>query len=83
MSIRVFDIQGDQLELAPPVKAALAALGLEADTSEANWEELTQKMGRVLETDGFEVMKFQPEISYYDTKKGKKILEIRFNYWGI
>jgi hypothetical protein len=83
MSIRVFNLKGDQIKLSPEVKTALESAGLEAETvEEAKWDELLAKIGRILKDAGFEVLKLQPEIDYVDTKKGKIIQEIKFNYWG-
>ena len=83
MMIRVKNIFGDSIELSPQTKTALANLGLEADKPDANWDETTGKMLRVLEADNYDVTKLQPEISFIDTKYGKKILEIVINYAGM
>jgi hypothetical protein len=83
MHIRVTNIHGDRILLPPQTKSALDSLGIEVAASEANWEETTQKMVRILGFDGFEVMKLQPEISYSNTKDGKKIEEIKFYYSGM
>jgi hypothetical protein len=80
MFISVINIRGDQIKLSPQINSALAALGLEADTPGADWDEVTHKMIRLLAADDFEITKLQPEVDYYDTKKGKKILEIKIHY---
>jgi hypothetical protein len=82
MRIRVLNNNGDQLKLSPQINAALDSLGQEAAKSEANWEEATQKMIRVLERDNFDATKLQPEINYYDTKNGKQLFSIKINYTG-
>jgi hypothetical protein len=80
MRIRVLNNNGDQLKLSPQINAALDSLGQEAAKSESNWEEATRKMISVLEGDNFDAAKLKPEINYYDTKHGKQIFSIKFNY---
>jgi hypothetical protein len=83
MMIRVKNVNGDSIELSLQAKSALDNLGLEADKTGANWEGMTNKMLRVLEADNYDITKLQPEVSFIDTKDGKKILEIVINYAGM
>jgi len=78
--IRVLNNDGDQIELSPQTKSALENLGLEADKPNIDWDELTDKMMRVLQGDNFDVKKLKPEVSYMDTKEGKKITQINITY---
>ena len=80
MNVRVMNVYGDQIKLSPPIKSAIDALSLEADKTDVNWDEITHKILRVLEGDGFDGTKLQSEVVYFDTKKGKKITEIRIDY---
>jgi len=80
MKIQVFNIQGYQISLPPQIKSSLQSFALEADKSAGNWQEITDKMMRVLEVYGFEVEKIQPVIKYYETKISKEILSIEFQY---
>ena len=81
MNIRVLNGQKEQLFISPQIKSALDSLGLEAEKSEANWDEAAYKMLQVLEGDDFDIHRLRSEISYYDTKKGKKILGIDIHYY--
>ena len=78
MNIRVLNSVGNRIVLDPQLKSALESLGREAEKPDANWQEISQKMLRVLERDGFDVSKLQSEIEYADTKKGKEIIRINF-----
>jgi len=80
MSIRVFNYLGDQLYVSPNTQASLEKVTREAGKSHETWDELTHQMLKTLETDGFEINKLQPQISYFETKKGKDILHIDFFY---
>lgn len=82
MDIRIVNFRGDKIALSPPVKSALDNLGLEAEKPDANYEELTHKILRVLEGDGFKIAKLQPEIKYSENNKGKKIQNIKVYYTG-
>ena len=82
MEIRIVNFRGDKVALSPPVKTALDNLGLEAEKPDVNYEELTRKILRALEGDGFQIMKLQPEIKYSESKKGKKIQNIKVYYTG-
>jgi hypothetical protein len=82
MNIRVFNAQKEQIAVSPRIKAALDSLGQETEKSGANWDEAAYKMRQVLQGDDFDIDRLQPVISYYDTKKGKKILSIDINYYG-
>jgi hypothetical protein len=81
MNIRVLNGQKEQIIISPRIKSALDSLGLEAEKSESNWDEAAYKMLQVLEGDNFDIHRLRSEISYYDTKKGKKILGIDINYF--
>jgi hypothetical protein len=81
MNIRVFNAQKEQIVISPRIKAALDSLGQEAEKPQANWNETAYKMLQVLQGDDFEIDRLQSVISYYDTKKGKKILGIDINYF--
>lgn len=83
MMIRVKNANGDSIELSPNTKSALDSLGLEADKTGADWNETTKKMLRVLGDDNFDITKLTSEVSFIDTKEGKKILEIVINYAGM
>ncbi len=83
MMIRVKNVNGDSIELSPQTKSALDNLGLEADKPGADWQEVTKKMLQVLGGDDFDITKLKPEVSFIDTKKGKKILEIVIDYAGM
>lgn len=82
MYIRVLNHQGDQIALAPQIKSALDSLAIEAEKPGADWNEVSAKMLRVLEGDGFEIDKLEPEIKYYYTKKFKRIWSIMIRYTG-
>jgi len=81
MYIRVLNAQKEQIIISPRIKAALDSLGLEAEKSEANWDGAAYKMLQVLQGDDFDIHRLRSEISYYDTKKGKKILGIDISYY--
>jgi hypothetical protein len=83
MNIQVININGDSIALSPQVKTALDGVGEEADKLNANWEELSEKVFRILKGDGFDIARLQPEIKYYETKKGKKTQSIRIFYNGL
>ena len=80
MNIQVININGDQLVLSPQVQPALDLLDRDGGIPEAGWKELEHKILNILARDGFDRKKLQPEISYFDTKEGKKIQGIKFNY---
>jgi hypothetical protein len=80
MMIRVLDSKGDQIALSPQINSALDSLGLDDAKPDTEWQEISDKIMRVLEGDGFEVYKLQPEITYQETKKGKKIRTITLRY---
>jgi hypothetical protein len=80
MRIRVLNNNGDQIKLSPQIHTALESLSRQADKTESNWKEITDKMLHVLEGDNFDITKLQPEISYIDTAKGKEVFSIKFNY---
>jgi hypothetical protein len=80
MNIQVININGDQLVLSPQVQPALDVLGRNGAIPEAGWKELERKILIILAEDGFDITKLQPEISYFDTKQGKKIQGIKINY---
>ena len=82
MSVSVINNQGDHVKLTPATVSSLASLALEAEKPNANWDEINVKMLHLLEADGFEIMKLQPEISYYDSKEGRVITDIRISYTG-
>jgi hypothetical protein len=82
MEIRIVNFRGDKIALSPPVKTALDSLGLEAEKPDINYEELSHKIVRVLEGDGLDLSKLQPEIKYSESKKGKKIQSIKVYYTG-
>jgi hypothetical protein len=80
MNIQVINQQGDQLVLSPKVQPALDRLDREGGIPEADWKDLERKILNILAGDGFDKKKLQPEISYFDTKEGKKIQGIKINY---
>jgi hypothetical protein len=71
---------GDKLALSPSTKTALDNLGQEGAIPESGWAELERQILDILEKDNFDRTKLQPEISYFDTKKGKKMQSIKINY---
>jgi hypothetical protein len=77
MIIRIVNVGGNQIVLSPSTKFDLNGIGLEAEKINADWEALMTKILRALERDGFDLSKLQPEIKYYDTKNGRKILSIK------
>jgi hypothetical protein len=80
MRIRVLNAGGDQLKVSPQINSALENLGRQADKSGTNWQEISNKMLRVLEGDNFDPSKLQLEINYCDTKNGKEVFSFIFNY---
>jgi len=82
MNIRVFNTHGYQIILPQQLKTSLNNIGLEAEKPNADWNEITHKMLRVLEGYDFDVTRLQPEIAYYETKGGKKISSIDIKYTG-
>jgi hypothetical protein len=80
MSIRVFNYYGDQLFVSPNIQSTLETITSKAGKSHETWDELTHEMLHVLEGDGFDIAKLQPQISYFETKKGKEIMHIDFFY---
>ena len=82
MNIQVININGDILKLSPQIRAALDSVGEEADKLDANWEAVYEKALRILQGDGFEITKLQPEVKYFDTKEGKKTQSIKIFYQG-
>ncbi len=80
MSIRVLNLQGDQIVISPQTKTALASLARDASKPDADWDEITHKMYHVLEGDGFEIDKLQAEVSYFDSKKGRQATNIDIYY---
>jgi hypothetical protein len=79
MIIRVLNARGNLLKLAPQTATALESLDAEADKVNADWDDIVRKALRILEADGFEVSKLLPEVKYYDTQKGTKILVIKIH----
>lgn len=80
MNIQVINLNGDPLVLSPKVQPALDLLDGNGVFPEAGWKELEGKILNILAGDGFDRKKLQPEISFYDTKEGKKIQSIKINY---
>ena len=80
MNIQVINLNGDQLVLSPQVQPALDKLTCDGAIPEAGWKELERQILNILEKDNFDRKKLQSEISYYDTKEGKKIQSIKINY---
>ena len=72
-------MNGDIIKLSPQIRAALDSVGEEADKLNANWEEVYGKALRILQGDGFEITRLQPEVKYFDTKKARKPRASRFS----
>ena len=83
MMIRVKNANGDSIELSPKTKSALDNIGLEADKTGRDWNEVTHEMMRVLGDDNYDITKLTSEVSFMDTKEGKKVMEIVINYAGM
>jgi hypothetical protein len=80
MRIRVINNDGDQLKISPQIQAALESLSKQTDNSGNNWQEISDKMLRVLEGDNFDITKLQAELKYIDTEKGKEVFSVQINY---
>jgi hypothetical protein len=80
MRIRVINNNGDILEISPQIHEALESLSRQTDNSGNNWQEISDKMLRVLEGENFDITKLQPELKYIDTEKGKEVFSIEISY---
>lgn len=79
MIIRVLNARDNLIKLTPQTASALETLNQEAHKVNADWNDIVRKALCILEADGFEISKLQPEVKYYDTKKGTKILTIKIH----
>ena len=82
MRIRVINNNGDQLKLSPQIQSTLESLSRQTDNTETNWQEISDKMLRVLEGENYDITKLQAELSYIDTPKGKEVFSVNINYTG-
>jgi hypothetical protein len=79
MIIRVQNARGNLIKLSPQIASALDSLNTEAHKVNADWDDIVRKALGILEADGFNLAHLQPEVKYYDTKNGTKILTIKIN----